>query len=187
MQAVDREKDTVICDLDGTIALDIHRAHHLHPPHKEGCAQRIYLTGNGTTETDGLEGPRVHTPCNCGWKRDWATYFSLCGSDEPNWPVIGILRLLWKDGYNIRILTGRSLSVRDVTEEWLLKHAVPYHTLIMRAVDSRIDDHILKPKWAEEKGYFPSNTLVVFEDRQRVVDAWRAKGYSVFQVAPGNF
>lgn len=176
MSAVDREKDTIICDLDGTISLDVHRAHHLHPPHKEGCAATPENTIKGF---DPL--------CICGWKRDWTTYFDLCGTDEPNWPVIDLLRLLWEDGYNIRILSGRSASVQDVTEKWLRQHAVPYHTLRLREVGNRVDDHLLKIQWANEMGYFPSNVLTVFEDRSRVVEAWRMAGYSCFQVARGLF
>lgn len=174
MCGMDQEKDTVICDLDGTIALDHGRAYHLHPPHKEGC------------ETPGLTSQVTCGSCGRP-KRDWDAYFSACGGDEPNWVVIDMLRLLWEEGYNIRILTGRNSAFQALTEEWLRKYAVPYHTLRMRPENDRTDDHILKPQWAEEAGYFPSNTLVIFEDRQRVVDAWRAKGYSVFQVAPGNF
>lgn len=187
MSQVDREKNTIICDLDGTIALDHHRAHHLHPPHKEGCAQRIYITGDGRTETDGLLGPRVHTPCNCGWKRDWDTYFSLCGGDEPNWPVIDVLRFFWEDGYNIRILTGRKDTVRSITEKWLAEHAVPHHTLVMRPEGEHTDDHIWKPRKATQLGWIPSEVYIVFEDRQRVVNSWRELGYTCFQVASGNF
>lgn len=174
MRRVDSEKDTVICDLDGTIALDIHRSWHLHPPHAKDCP------------TPGVTS-QVACP-SCGRKkRDWESYFRECGGDEPNWAVIHMLRLLWEDGYNIRLLTGRNSNVSVLTEEWLRSYSVPYHTIKMRADGDFTDDHILKPKWAEEAGYFPSNTLVVFEDRQRVVDAWRVRGYDVFQVAPGNF
>lgn len=174
MRTMDQEKDSIICDLDGTIALDIHRAHHLHPTHAPDCL---------AVEVS------VHESCpSCGRKkRDWATYFSLCGSDEPNWAVIDVLRLLWEDGYRIHILSGRTASVQDVTEKWLREHAVPHHTLRMRDTDDRTDDHILKPRWAAELGLSPQVVRVVFEDRQRVVDAWRHLGYDVFQVAPGKF
>lgn len=162
MPTVDREKDTIICDLDGTIALDHERARkHLH---QEGC------TGPG---------------CLC--KRDWNSYFAAAKGDTPNWTVIDTLRLYWEDGYNIRILTGRSESIRDITEEWLSEHAVPHHSLVMRPAEERLDDHILKPRMAIERGWTADQVKVVFEDRQRVVDAWRALGFTVFQVAPGNF
>jgi hypothetical protein len=167
MSEVDREKDTIICDLDGTIALDHGRAaKYLH---QEGCAGRT------------KERP------NCTCRRDWDSYFFACGTDEPNWPVINMMRLLWEDGYNIRILSGRANRVREITEKWLAEHAVPHHTLILRPENNREDDHKMKPELAFRQGWTPDCVLFVFEDRQRVVDAWRQLGYTVFQVAPGNF
>lgn len=171
------EKDTIICDLDGTIALDEARAvQYLRKPHAEHCACNPKNTMEGY---DPL--------CTCGWKRDWDGYFAACESDEPNWPVIHTIRLFWDEGYNIRLLTGRNESVRDITERWLRTHAVPHHTLLMRPQEERMDDHILKPAIAIKSGWLPQNVLFVLEDRQRVVDSWRKLGYTVFQVAPGNF
>lgn len=176
MSSVGREKDTVICDLDGTIALDHHRAHHLHPPHAEHCAAN---PKNAMQGYDPL--------CTCGWKRDWTSYFDACGGDEPNWPVIDILGYLWEDGYNIRILSGRTARVQAITEKWLRENAVPHHTLILRPENVFTDDYILKPAIAFSNGWTKDNVYLVFEDRQRVVDAWRSLGYTVFQVASGNF
>lgn len=159
---MEREKDTIICDLDGTIALDHGRAKKYL--HQEGC------TGPG---------------CKC--KRDWDGYFGACADDEPNWAVIDLLRLFFEDGYNIRLLSGRSASIQGATEAWLRQHAVPYHTLILRPIDDRTDDHILKIVLAFTQGWHPENVLFILEDRQRVVNSWRDAGYTCFQVAPGNF
>lgn len=174
MQTVDRKKDTIICDLDGTIALDNGRAQlFLHPPHKPNCAS--------------LENDRIGFPCDCGWKRDWDGYYNACDQDRPNWPVINLLRFYWEDGYNIRILTGRRESTRDVTVRWLANHAVPHHTLIMRKDGDYTDDNVLKPTVAQRYGWTPDIVEVVLEDRSRVVTAWRELGYTCFQVAPGTF
>lgn len=168
MQAMDRTKDTIICDLDGTIANDSHRAHFLHPKHKEFCSA-------------------PEAECVCGLKRDWDSYFAACGGDAPVDAVIRVIQAFWDEGYNIRLLTGRSESTRAETENWLRKYAVPYHTLVMRPIDNRTDDDKMKPLMAAANNWRPSTTLFVMEDRQRVVDAWRSLGYTVFQVAPGNF
>jgi hypothetical protein len=148
---------------------------YLRKPHAETCTS-LTNTRNPYPE-----------PCDCGWKRDWEGYFASCLGDEPNESVIEVLRLFFEDGYNIRLLTGRSESVRALTEQWLYRHAVPHHTLIMRPEGERTDDHIMKPAIAFEQYWRPDNVLFVMEDRQRVVDAWRKLGYTVFQVAPGNF
>lgn len=144
----------IICDLDGTIALDHKRNHFLHPVD--------------------------------GGKRDWDAYFDACHTDKPNRAVIEILHKFFL--YNtIYILSGRSHIVLEKTLTWLVDHNVPYHRLQMRAIDDRTDDHILKIGWAKLFDLTPDNTLFVMEDRQRVVDAWRAQKFTVLQVASGNF
>lgn len=159
---MDRAKDTIICDLDGTIALDDGRAKKYL--HQAGCI------GVG-----------------CGCKRDWDSYFFACDEDDPNWAVIDLLRLYWEDGYNIRILSGRAQRVQSITETWLARQAVPYHTLILRPENNRVDDHLMKIELAHRQGWLPENVAFVLEDRQRVVEAWRRNGYTCFQVAPGLF
>lgn len=172
MQDVDRKKDTIICDLDGTIALDNGRAQlFLHSPHAADCPTA----------------KQSAAPCNCGWKRDWDGYYQACDQDQCNDPVANLLRFYWEEGYNIRILTGRRESTRDVTVRWLARHAVPHHTLIMRQDGNYTDDNILKPTWAQQYGWTPEVVEVVLEDRSRVVTAWRELGYTCFQVAPGTF
>ena len=146
------EKDLIICDLDGTIALDEHRVHLIRDPNN----------------------------------RQWEPYFQACGLDEPNWPVIELLQDMYDMDYRIYIFSGRSESVRGITEEWLKRHAVRYESLVMRPVDSREQDHEMKIRWAEEAN-LKRYVKYVLEDRHRVVEAWRKAGYPCFQVAPGNF
>lgn len=170
-------KDTIICDLDGTIALDKHRNHFLHPAHKEGC-RRI--------PPDPLDERDLKSGCTCGWKRDWDSYYDHCGSDEPNWPVITLLRRMSID-HKVLILTGRIERTREVTVCWLDRHGVPRENMHMRATEDRTQDDKMKIDWAKEYTGGPESVLFVLEDRQRVVDAWRAAGYTCFQVAPGTF
>lgn len=50
-------------------------------------------------------------------------------------------------------------------------------------------DDKLKKMWLDD--LFPGDSkqriLTVFDDRQKVVDMWRSNGIDCFQVAPGNF
>ena len=161
----------IICDLDGTIALDHKRNHHLH---KESCPKRA-------------DHPRKLLACECGpYDRKWDEYFAACTTDTPNDAVIKVL-IKFAIYHNIYILSGRSMGVSEQTIAWLQKHNVPYNYLQMRGVQDRTDDHLLKLQWAEDFDLWPGNTLFVMEDRKRVVDAWRAKGFTCFQVAAGDF
>jgi uncharacterized HAD superfamily protein len=160
----------IICDLDGTIALDYKRNHFLHA---DRCPK------NKSTD---------HTlTCICmPYERRWTEYFDACDTDVPCRGVIELLQSMAAN-HTIWILSGRSMSAHEKTLSWLEKYYVPYHKLQMRGQDDRTDDTTLKIKWAEIFDLEPYNTLFVLEDRTRVVDAWRAKGFRCFQVAPGNF
>lgn len=160
----------IICDLDGTIALDNNRARFLHA---DRCP-KSKDAGNHSLE------------CICmPDERRWTEYFAACDTDELNLGVTALLHHM--KPHKIWILSGRSMSAAEKTDKWLKKHNVPYHYLQMRAQDDRTADDVLKLRWAAELGLEPKNTLFVLEDRTRVVDAWRAKGFRCFQVAPGNF
>lgn len=160
----------IICDLDGTIALDYARARHLHKPE---CPKHSF---SGHTET-----------CICSPKdRNWDSYFAECKSDTPNRPIIKILQK-FKVYHTIWILSGRSMSVSELTTQWLDEHNVPYNRLQMRGVDDRTADDVLKIGWAKFFDLHPGNTLFVLEDRTRVVNAWRKEKFTVLQVAAGDF
>lgn len=162
-------KDNIIVDLDGTLSLDHARASqylHLqcHCPEEGDCPK---CKGKG----------KYHL---------WDEYFAACEEDVVNEAVWEIMDTFYPYK-EITILSGRSDVVYDRTVAWLKKNNVPYHDLWLRPKDSRIDDFVLKVSQAKKMGMTPENTLFVLEDRQRVVDAWRAAGYTCLQVAPGNF
>jgi hypothetical protein len=142
-------KRIIVVDLDGTLALDHHRNHHLQ-----------------------------RTP------RDWDAYFAACRNDAPNYPVIALVQSLYECEYKIHIVTGRRGDCFAATVEWLSEYDIPYDRLQMRDLGERLDDHLLKRHMVDE--YF-DKILFVIEDRQRVVDMWRASGLTCLQCAPGNF
>lgn len=153
----------VISDLDGTIADIEHRRHWLGPFEHEGMS------------TD----------------ERWRRFFADCVHDQPNEPVIEVLRGLDAAGYKVVIFSGRSDEVRAETEAWLSEHlrtnygGLLYSEIRMRAAGDFTPDEALKEQWISE--YDPMEILCIFDDRQKVVDMWRAKGFTCFQVAPGDF
>ena len=116
--------------------------------------------------------------------KDWDSFFEAMGDDKPIRHVIAIARALEAAGHGVDIWTGRPNGYRRHTVRWLEKHGVPWHWLRMRDDGDRRPDHVVKMEWLAE---MTSPIDAVFEDRMRVVAAWRAAGVPCYQVASGNF
>lgn len=144
----------IVFDLDGTLALDEHRVHHLR-----------------------------------GQEKDWSAYFAACPGDSPNKPIVQLYdNLIGSPGARVEIWTGRIDSYLEQTLQWIEDHLISAPDLLqMRRADDRTQDDELKRSWlraARAKGH---EVVLVFEDRQRVVDMWRAEGVICAQVAKGDF
>ena len=149
-------KNTIIFDLDGTLALIDER-------------RELSTKPNGKIDFD-----KLHDP-------------SLIKHDKPNWPVIKMAQLFAEQGFNIVIFSGRSDITELVTREWLAKHRIPYHKLVMRDnVRYFKPDEILKKQMLDDHLDI-DDVFCVVDDRQKVVDMWRENGLTCFQVAEGNF
>ena len=121
-------------------------------------------------------------------KMDWDKFFDPdnISLDKPNQPVIDMANMLSKQGYTIMILSGRSDVTHQATVNWLAKHDVTYDHLVMRPQNYLyLPDNDLKQMWLDSIGV--DNVAMVFDDRQQVVDMWRANGLTTFQVADGDF
>jgi hypothetical protein len=120
---------------------------------------------------------------------DWDAFYMAAGEDKPIWEVITVVRALFDSGQRVIMSSGRSEISRAITVEWLRQYRVPYHGLYMRKANDHREDNVVK---SELLNNITSDnpTLTVggaFEDRQQVVDMYRARGLRVFQVAPGKF
>lgn len=120
--------------------------------------------------------------------KDWDGYFAACGKDKLCLPIFGVLRAL-SPMNNIAIWSGRSASVRHLTNEWLVDQGVNEYVneYRFRAEDDRTQDTDLKRRWLHEQNATDDPVTLVFEDRKRVVDMWRSEGVVCCQVAPGEF
>ena len=117
-----------------------------------------------------------------GDKKDWNAFFSECVYDSPKPEILAIFDGLVSCGHHVEIWSGRSESVRDQTVRWLDQHGIANHLRFMRPVDDFRSDVDLKRQWLlqeRERGNFPT---LVFDDRQRLVDMWRAEGLMCCQV-----
>ena len=127
---------------------------------------------------------RVHHILNS--PKDWDSFFSGCADDKPIEHILDLVDDLAQSAF-IVLVSGRPERTRQATIEWLNQHGVHFAALYMRADGDHRDDDIIKIELLAQlraDGYAP---VLAFDDRTRVVQAWRANGIPCAQVAPGDF
>lgn len=112
---------------------------------------------------------------------------SRCSDDLPNRGVIAAVQAAAADGLQVIYCSGREDSARDVTAEWITRHVGVSGPLYMRAADDKRKDAVVKRELFDTHIRDRFDVLYVLDDRQQVVDMWRALGLTVFQVAKGDF
>lgn len=116
----------------------------------------------------------------------WDDYFMACAADSRinhMFLVVKSLSIYCKIVY----VTGRSDLIRQQTIDWLEQHGFPCDGLYMRKQGDHTNDDVLKIQLLEQvraDGYEP---VMAFDDRNRVVKAWRDAGVPCAQVAEGDF
>ena len=81
---------------------------------------------------------------------------------------VRVLRLLYRTGYRIRVVTARPDIYREATVRWLRRHAIPYHELRMREDGDNRPDPELRAEQAE-------GSVVLFDDRQDNCDRFAGR------------
>ncbi len=107
--------------------------------------------------------------------------------DLPNWPVIEAVQAAKRDGMEVIYCSGREASARVDTAMWIAEYVEVPGELRMRAEGDRRRDSIVKRELFDTHIRDRFNVRRVYDDRQQVVDMWRALGLTCFQVAPGDF
>lgn len=158
---IDGAPEAIICDLDGTLAL----IHNRSPYDASDCDIK----------------------------------------DLPNVPVIETILAHYAKGRKIIFCSGREDKYRPETIRFIEKHClvdnsndpkdrdwVPIikpidYQLFMRKTDDFRKDAIIKEEIYQNHIEGKYNVLLVLDDRSSVVQFWRDKGLTCFQVAPGAF
>lgn len=120
-----------------------------------------------------------------GDSKDWGAFYRACVDDEPNLPVIDLFHRYREDRrLQLWIVSGRSDEVHEQTVDWLVKHEIRPHALLMRKEGDYTPDDELKRQWI-----LPhlSQVVLAVDDRDKVVRMWRGLGIPCFQVANGDF
>lgn len=119
--------------------------------------------------------------------KDWDSFFSDCHKDAPITHVRHLLQDPSKAGAKIVYVSGRSSQVRSETAAWLLGHLFPAGQLYMRTEGDHRPDNLVKGDLLDELHDAGFRPIMAFDDRNQVVEMWRAKGVPCAQVAPGDF
>lgn len=117
--------------------------------------------------------------------KQWDAFNAAAVNDPPREAEAALARGMFRLGYRILILTGRSDQYQLATLAWLQKWDIRYHELRMRPAASQVPDVVLKPSLLTREEL--NRVLCVFEDRDGMVAAWRALGLTCFQVQPGSY
>jgi hypothetical protein len=119
--------------------------------------------------------------------KNWKAFKAGVPFDTPIKPVVEVLKALHAQKWNIILCSGRGREQETDTRNWLAKHKIPYNHLYIRKERDYRCDSIVKKELFDAivaDGFKP---LIVFDDRDRVVDMWRENGLVCAQVAPGDF
>jgi len=122
--------------------------------------------------------------------KNWMAFRRGMVNDSPNFDVIWLLKTMKAAGCIILIASGRGEEDRVVTETWLRDVAGVgdlYERLYMRPEGDYRSDDVIKGEILDQMlvdGYTPT---IAVDDRNQVVDMWRARGLRCLQVAPGDF
>lgn len=90
-------------------------------------------------------------------------------------------------GYKIIVMSGRGSQYRQVTEQWLAKHAIWYDELLMRTEGDNRPDFVIKGELFDAHVREHYNVKFALDDRDQIVRLWREMGLKCLQVQPGDF
>ena len=123
-----------------------------------------------------------------GERPDWFKFNHAMGEDTPNAAVAELYKTLWASGaYDLQIVTGRNEAFRKITETWLTWNEIPFNRVLMRADKDNRPDNIIKGEILQQLRSEGRDIAFAVDDRQQVVDMWRANGVTCLQCDVGDF
>lgn len=139
-------------------------------------------------DIDGTLANIEHRRCYVATKpRNWNAFNAAIPFDTQHEDIVYLAKLFRQRNHTIVLCSGRSEDERIMTVEQMKNFGVDYQKLYMRASKDYRDDGIVKTELLYRIREEFGEPFLWFDDRNRVVDAIRAEGVRVLQVAPGDF
>lgn len=148
----------VVCDLDGTLCNVDHRLHTVRGP----------------------------------GKKDWKSFFQGIPQDTVNsWCAAILIGISQRSGgHDVVFCSGRPDDHRAATQEWLRKHLGllgAESPLYMRPRNDSREDSLVKEILLDFEILTRYKPDFFIDDRARVVEMYRRRGFTVLACAEGNF
>lgn len=118
--------------------------------------------------------------------RNWKAYNATMADDKPIQNIINMTHIM-RYFYKVIVVTARNADNAEVTKDWLQRHNVFYEAIYFREENDYRDDTIVKSEILDQIIADGHEPVMVFDDRNKVVDMWRERGITCLQVAPGDF
>jgi FMN phosphatase YigB (HAD superfamily) len=119
--------------------------------------------------------------------KNWVAFNAGMKYDAVHEDIADLARNFAAQGYRIILCSGRGAETRAVTEQWLRDSNIPFERVYMRNERDYRKDSIVKVELLAQIRQWDGEPWLWFDDRNQVVDAIRAQGVRVLQVAPGDF
>jgi len=125
-----------------------------------------------------------------GGNKDWGAFKRETVNDTPIEHVCEMAKMHVSEGDNVMFVSARNNSEREITKkqikDWI---GISDPVLFMRPDGDFRPDEIFKRdilEFLRQKDVLGKNPDVVYDDRNKVVDMWKAEGVNVVQVVPRN-
>lgn len=118
--------------------------------------------------------------------KNWPAFNAGMASDGLHEDIVHLLTTLGLY-CDVVLCSGRGEEHRKVTEKWLEDNKIGYDRLYMRPAKDHRQDYIVKVELLAQIRADYGEPWLWLDDRNQVVDAIRAEGVRVLQVAPGDF
>ena len=120
-----------------------------------------------------------------GPEKNWNKAFSLIPQDSVRQEILDQLNQDINDGCHIVMVSARSESNREATENWFRANRIPFTTLLMRNNGDFRDDVEVK-RDILNKFFIRDRIVKVYDDRLRVIQMWEEEGFNVVNCNVGG-